>query len=53
MLFRSNVKVIACENTMRNQKLVKTDMHPASRFEASGVVTLMRRQGEGWAYIRP
>lgn len=50
---KAGVAFVACENTMRNQKLVKADMHPASRFEASGVVTLMRRQGEGWAYIRP
>jgi hypothetical protein len=50
---KSGIKVVACENTMRNQKLTKDDMHPASTYVAAGVVQIMQRQAQGWAYIRP
>ena len=45
--------VQACENTMRNQKMVQGDMLPGIGYVPSGVVQLMKRQKEGWAYIRP
>lgn len=47
------VKVIACENTMRGQKLTKDDMLPAIHYVPAGVTEIMRRQSEGWAYLRP
>ena len=50
---KSGVTVQACENTMRNQKLVREDMLPKIGYVPSGVVQLMRRQKEGYAYIRP
>ena len=50
---KANVKVLACENTMRGQKLTKADMLPAIGYVASGVSEIMRKQGEGWAYLRP
>jgi intracellular sulfur oxidation DsrE/DsrF family protein len=50
---KSGVVVLACENTMRNQKLVRADMHPGAGFVAAGVVEIVRRQQEGWAYLRP
>ena len=49
----AGVSVQACENTMRNQKLVRDDMLPGIGYVPSGVVQLMKRQKEGWAYIRP
>ncbi len=49
----AGVKVMACENTMRNQKLTKTDMLNGLGYVPSGVVELMQRQQQGWAYIRP
>lgn len=49
----SGVKVMACENTMRNQKLAKGDMLPKVGYVPSGVVELMQKQQQGWAYIRP
>lgn len=49
----SGVKVVACENTMKGLKLSKADMNPAVGYVPAGVVELMKRQGEGWAYIRP
>lgn len=50
---KAGVHIVACENTMRNQKLTKDDMLPAISYVPAGVTEIMRRQGEGWAYIRP
>jgi uncharacterized protein len=50
---KSGVKVVACENTMRNQKLVYADMLPKIGYVPAGVVELMKKQQEGFAYIRP
>ena len=50
---KAGVKVIACENTMRNQKLTKADMLSGIGYVPAGVVELMSRQQQGWAYIRP
>ena len=47
------VKVIACENTMHKQKLTQADMLPNLGYVKAGVVELMTKQGEGYAYIRP
>jgi len=49
----AGVKVVACENTMRGQKLTRDDMLPKVDYVAAGVVELMRKQQQGWAYIRP
>ena len=50
---QSGIKVVACENTMTTQKLTKADMHAAIGYAPSGVVEIMKRQGEGYAYVRP
>ena len=50
---KNGVKVVACENTMRAQKLVHADMLPAIGYVPAGVVELMKKQQEGWAYLRP
>lgn len=50
---KSGVKVVACENTMGAQKLVKADMNPAISYVPAGVIEIMNRQNEGWAYVRP
>lgn len=47
------VKVVACENTMKAQKLSKDDMLSSVGFVPAGVVELMKKQKEGYAYIRP
>jgi intracellular sulfur oxidation DsrE/DsrF family protein len=49
----AGVSVIACENTMKNQKLTRDDMLPKIGYVPAGVVQLMKRQQQGWAYIRP
>ncbi len=49
----AGVSVVACENTMQAQKLGRDDMQPKIGYVAAGVVQLMKRQNEGFAYIRP
>ena len=49
----AGVKVVACENTMKAQKLTRPDMLTDIGYVPAGVVELMVRQQEGWAYIRP
>ncbi len=50
---KDGVRVIACENTMKNQKLVKDDMLRGIAYAPAGVVQIMERQKQGWSYIRP
>lgn len=49
----NGVKVVACENTMQKQKLTQADMLPNLGYAKAGVVELMNKQAEGYAYIRP
>lgn len=50
---RTGVKVVACENTMRAQKLTNADMLPNIGYVPAGVVELIQKQQQGYAYIRP
>lgn len=49
----SGVFIAACGNTMKAQNLTPADMHPAAKVVPAGIVELMRKQQQGWAYIRP
>ena len=49
----SGIAVVACENTMRNQRITREDMLPNIGYVAAGVVELMSKQKDGYAYIRP
>lgn len=49
----SGVQVTACQNTMRNQKLNKEDMNAKVGYVSSGVVEILQRQQQGYAYLRP
>lgn len=49
----AGVKVVACENTMRKTHLTKEDMLPNISYVKSGVPYLMKKQTEGYSYIRP
>ena len=50
---QAGIRVVACENTMTVQKLTKADMHADAGYAPSGVVQIMMRQRDGWAYVRP
>lgn len=49
----AGVRVMACENTMKAQKLARADMLNGIGYVGAGVVEIMQRQQEGWAYLRP
>jgi intracellular sulfur oxidation DsrE/DsrF family protein len=53
MALADGVKVVACENTMKSKKLVKADMLQTIGYVPNGVAELMKKQKEGWSYIRP
>jgi intracellular sulfur oxidation DsrE/DsrF family protein len=38
---------------MRGHKLTKADMLDGINYVPAGVVEIMKRQEEGWAYLRP
>ena len=47
------VILLACDNTMQNQKIARREMIDGIGYVAAGVVHLIERQRQGWAYIRP
>lgn len=49
---QAQVAVMACENTMRGQHLTHADMLGKIGYVPSGVAELVKRQAEGYAYIR-
>lgn len=49
---KSGVHVNACQNSMTNAKLTPADMAPDIGYVPSGVVEVMKKQQQGWAYIR-
>lgn len=49
----TGVKIIACENTMKGLKLQRSDMASGISYVPAGVVQIIDRQKQGWAYIRP
>jgi len=50
---KAGIAIVACQNTMKNMKLTNDDMLPNTSYVPSGVVELMNKQREGYAYIRP
>jgi len=49
---RAGVLVSACENSMRGHNLTRAQLNPQTGTVPSGVGHLIRRQNEGYAYIR-
>ena len=49
----SNVKVVACQNTMKAQHLEKQDMLSDVAYVPSGAIELIKKQEEGFAYLKP
>ena len=47
------LKILACENTMTNQKVTREQILPGVTYVKAGVVEIMQRQQQGWAYLRP
>ena len=47
------IKVVACETTMHELKITPQDMLPGIGYVPGGVIELMQKQQQGWAYVRP
>ncbi len=50
---KSGVQVVACENTMAGLNVSKSEMNASIGHVPSGIVEVIKRQQEGWAYVRP
>lgn len=50
---KAGVQMVAGQNTLRNLKMSKADIIAGSGYANSGVVHIMKRQNEGWVYVRP
>ncbi len=49
----SGVAVRACGNTMKAQKLTEKDLEGSVKVVPAGVIEIINKQREGWAYIKP
>ncbi|HUJ85288.1 MAG TPA: DsrE family protein [Burkholderiales bacterium] len=48
-----SIRVIACENSMATLGLKRDDMLGGVDFVKTGLAHIMKRELEGWAYVRP
>lgn len=49
----AGVEFIACGNSMKAQKIDKADLIEGVGVTVAGYVELVRRQQQGWSYLRP
>lgn len=49
----AGITLVVCHHTMQGQGLTADDLVPQAVVVPSGVGHLVRRQREGWAYVRP
>jgi hypothetical protein len=49
----TGVEFVACGNSLKAQQVDKADLVAGVTVSVSGYVELMRRQQQGWAYLRP
>lgn len=52
-LARDGVWLRACGNTLASHKLRPGDLHANVEVVPSGVVEILKRQKQGWIYIKP
>jgi len=50
---KSNITIVACENTMKAMKLTSADMLPNTSFVPAGIVEIIKKERAGYVYIRP
>ena len=48
----SHVHFVACGNAMRKQHLEASDLIAGSEVVPAGIVEVMRKQEQGWSYIK-
>jgi hypothetical protein len=52
-LVEKGIKIVACEATMHALSLTSQDMLPNIGYVPGGVIELMQKQQQRWAYVRP
>ncbi len=43
---------VACENTLRERKIEKSEIVPEAGFVPAGIIEVADKQTKGWAYIK-
>lgn len=51
-LSQAGVVFAACENTMKKQKVTRADLFPFVTTVDSGVAEIVRKQQQGWSYLK-
>jgi uncharacterized protein len=46
------VVFMACENTLRERKIEKSEIVPEAGFVPAGIIEVVDKQTKGWAYIK-
>ncbi|MBK9955091.1 MAG: DsrE family protein [Rhodocyclaceae bacterium] len=49
----AGAEFVACGNSMKAQKIDRTDLIDGVGVVTAGYVEIMRRQQQGWSYLRP
>lgn len=52
-LSNQGVDIMACNNTMNKMGLTKDDMCPFVKIVPAGVIEIVKKQQEGYSYIKP
>lgn len=53
MLYGWNVKLLACKNALNRCKIKEEDIIPFVEIVPAGVVELVKKQDQGFRYIKP
>ena len=49
---KAGIVFMACENTMKEKNIAKESIIPESIFVAMGIGEIVRKQEQGWSYIK-
>lgn len=49
----AGVEFVACENTMHARNIARADLIDGIGYAKAGYVEIVRRQQQGWSYLRP
>ncbi len=53
LLAKRGVRFVACQNSLEHLNLSREDLLGIAEVVTAGVSELVKKQAEGWAYIRP
>ena len=50
---KAGLKIVACENSMGKFKMTADDLFPGITTVPAGVAEIVKREKQGWLYLRP